>query len=229
MKTVIKADVAWMSCVGVPGVFPYARGNYFTNSEGFYFTNLWAENLKHAINSGMINDGLIEVELFKDSSNYGYAYVTDPRVPSEALHAPYFCGIAHSVEIVRMHHKIEPGTCLCEVDNYKLTGFRSGDMHGLHSRFCHECGAEFVIQQPRRDGVYRVQLLNTSGFPKWVPAWYSNGKFSNLQCMSAIDDEVILKVGINRISEFGSVDDQTNSIPLADFNYSGLISKDTQC
>lgn len=108
-KTLIDAKIGSMSLVGVRGQYPFARGNYCSNTQGIYFCNIWAENLVHVCNVlGLLPDGKIEVMLFKDDTktNYVYAYVIDERVPKEALHAPYFCGIKESDEVIRYHEEI---------------------------------------------------------------------------------------------------------------------------
>ncbi|MCY9865093.1 hypothetical protein OTK49_21475 [Vibrio coralliirubri] len=224
VRAFVEAKAHVISTCGVRGEFPFERGNYFTSSEKYYFVNLWYENLKHLLDNGYLEDGKIEVLLFKhlDVDKFGYAYVVDERVPKEALHEPYFCGIRTNVEIIRMHHKVPDDKCLCEVDEYKLLTTSGRDDKGLDRLWCCQCDTRFEMQMQRRDGVYRVQLEEDS-LRTWVLAWQEGGEFKRIPCMTAIEDSSIVKIDVERIYNTGTGEQQGNSIPLDKFRFTGLI------
>lgn len=225
-KALIKSQIGMMSCVGFSGSYPFKRGNYCSNIEHVYFTNIWGENLTHLINLGTLPDGKIEVLLFKDDSGReSYAYVIDERIPKEALHAPYFCGIKTSVEVLKYHHNIDSDTCLHEVDDYKHCQTIAVNNEGNSWMSCPECETVFNIQKPRANGVYRVQIKSDDGWRtgKWALAWYESGFFRNLPLMDVIRPETILKVDTERVSAIPSIKGQQTAIPLEEFTWSGLI------
>ncbi|AGN30287.1 hypothetical protein VPFG_00288 [Vibrio phage nt-1] len=226
-KTKITARVGMMSLVGVSGSFPYARGNYCSNTQGYYFVNLWAENLEHLINNGYLPDGQIEVLLFRDNKqqDYRYAYVIDERVPKEALHAPYFCGIATSVEVMRYHYQTPDDKCLCDTDDYSVLSAHSWDNKGRSVRHCPQCDTRFTIQTKRRNDVYRVQMFSEFSRGEWNLLYYKDGVFYTIPGNEPVAEEDIIKVDRTAVCTFGSGDDQRGAISLADFNFSGLIEK----
>ncbi len=231
-KAFIKADVGSMSMICVHGEFPYSHGNYCSNSEGFYFTNIWAENLEHVLASGALPDGKVEVMLFRDDTDTrdAYALVIDERVPKEALHSPYFCGIRTSVEVLRYAHNIADDVCLCEVDNLKHVGTNRYSRSGLKTGRCYQCGDEFTIQSKRSTGLYRLKRqlpVNEFGYipEAWCLAWHEDGVFKTIPDLEIIPHDVIVTVDIDKVGEFGSVKAQKEAIPLKDFIFSGLVSK----
>lgn len=227
VKTLIKANAHWISACGFNGTFPFKRGNYFSNSQEYYFVNLWYENLQHLLDNGYLDDGKIEVLLFKQdgSDKFECAYVIDERVPKEALHAPYFCGIKPNVEIVRMHHNVPDDKCLCEVNDYGLTSSGGGDNKGLSYKWCPQCETRFEIQTQRAKGVYRIQLSEGDHWGMWVLAWQEDGEFKRLPCMTIIDDSEIIKIDVDRIHNSGSGAQQGNAVSLDKFRFTGLIKK----
>lgn len=226
-KIKIDAKVGMMSLVGVSGSFPYAHGNYCSNTQGYYFVNLWAENLEHLVANGYLPDGQIEVLLFRDNKqqNYRYAYVIDECVPKEAIHAPYFCGIATSVEIMRYHYQTPDDKCLCHTEDYRILSMRSQDNKGRSVRHCPECDTRYTIQMPRRDAIFRVQTFTEDGWGRWKLLYHTGGVFYTIPGNEPFPAEDIIKVDRTPVNEFGSGDDQQGAISLADFNFSGVVEK----
>lgn len=141
-QVMIKSAVGMMSCVAISGSFPFSHGNYCSNIESYYFTNIWAENLQHLIRMGIIDDK-IEVLLFDET----YAYVIDERVPKEALHAPYFCGIKESIEVLRHHYDVDDEQCLCASrDTNILDPVYSTRLDSIRKYTCPECKNILEIQ-----------------------------------------------------------------------------------
>lgn len=223
-RTYVSAKAHTISLCGVNGEFPFKFGNYFSNAEDYYFVNLWYENLEYLLDNGIIDDGKIEALLFKyaDSDSYVYAYVIDERVPKEALHAPYFCGIKTSVEIVRMHHKVPDDKCLCEVDDYNLTSKNGWDNKGMARYTCPQCKTYFEVQRKRKSGVYRVKTENCKGDYDWVLAWFDGDVFKAIPDMTTIDSEVIVVIDDTRVNEFGTIDNQRTALPMDKFMFTGL-------
>ncbi|QIW90612.1 UNVERIFIED_ORG: hypothetical protein GCAPEGMB_00265 [Vibrio phage V07] len=226
-KAKITAQVGMMSLCGVSGSFPFSHGNYCSNTQGYYFVNLWAENLKHLVANDYLPDGQIEVLLFRDNKrqNYVYAYVIDERVPKEALHAPYFCGIATSVEIMRYHHQTPDDKCLCYSEDYRLLSMRSQDMKGRSVRHCPECDTRYTIQLPRRNDVFRVQTFSEDGWHKWNLFYHKDGVFYTIPENEPVPAEDIIKVDAKPVNNFGTGEEQQAAISLEEFNFSGVVEK----
>ncbi|CAM0010155.1 hypothetical protein VPHK567_0280 [Vibrio phage K567] len=230
-RAFIEAGIGGMSLVGVHGEYPYGHGNYCTNTQGYYFTNIWAENLEHVRDVlNLLPDGKIEVLLFRGESktNYVYAYVIDERVPKEALHAPYFCGIKTNTDIIRHHYDIPDDKCLCDFDDLKLLSFRSSNNKGRIKASCYECDTVFEFQRVRATGVYRVQKATDDGWNRWVLAWFDDGTFRQLPDMVELFPSDIIKVDVERVHEFGSGAEQSGAVAVDDFLFNGIVSKDVK-
>lgn len=226
-KIKISSAIGCSSLVGVSGKFPFAHGNYCTNSEGYYFVNMWAENIRHLQATGQIDDE-IEVILFKsvDRTRYAYAYVVDERVPKEAIHSPYFCGIHTSVEILRWHNEVADGTCLCEVNELELCTLSSRDFKNQGGVTCPECNTSYRVQKQRPVGVYRLQLFNEKSYlPDWKLSYFDGENFFSIPANEQYAEDDIIKIDTNKINEFGNGPQQSNAIPLEEFKWTGVLEK----
>lgn len=92
MYSVVKlpAVVGWKSLVGVGKIRPCVWGNYFSLHGKDARTsprvvNMWAENMTHLVDTGVLEDGMIEGKLFSYTDRHWFV-VTDPRVPLEYLY-----------------------------------------------------------------------------------------------------------------------------------------------
>lgn len=145
----ISTQVGMMSCVGIGGEFPYKRGNYCSVGKGgceFYLCNLWAENLEHLVETGVL-DGKMDALIFDDEGRKT-ALIVDKRIPEGVLHKPYFCGIRTNVDVLRHYYEIPDDTCVCEHDvnlvswncfSYKPIKTKSGK--------CPQCGTDYKVHQ----------------------------------------------------------------------------------
>lgn len=90
----INATVGSQSLVCIGSKLPVSKGNYFSTRDDINIVNMWAENLKHLIQTGVINDGIMAVTLYTLRGTK-WAVVTDNRVPKDYLHSvsPCFTGI----------------------------------------------------------------------------------------------------------------------------------------
>lgn len=61
---------------------PYDHANYFSDTDGYHYLNIWAENLQHLETIGIPQP--YEVALFSDGEHQ-WAVVTDERIPKEYL------------------------------------------------------------------------------------------------------------------------------------------------
>ena len=225
-KMIINANVGMMSCAGISGKFPYTWGNYCSNVDGIYFVNLWAENLQHMLINNILADGKVEVILFEENG-CKYAYAIDERIPEEAIHAPYFCGIKTCLAVLRYHSQVPDDKCVCD---YGHTNTSSTNAKGLVTSICPECRTVFTVQKARK-GCFRLLIKLTEddpgGWPysKWVLAWYEDGVFSEIPSANVIDHSEIIKVDVNRVNEFGGIEDQQGAIAVDDFIFEGVVSK----
>jgi len=87
----IEASVGMHSLVGIHGDPPYGHGNYFSFSSGPRCVNMWAENMNHLIETGVIDEE-IEVELWR-TNDKEWAVVVDDRAPDDYVEeSPCFTG-----------------------------------------------------------------------------------------------------------------------------------------
>lgn len=133
----ISSRIGSKSLCGVSGEFPYKRGNYCSNVDGFYFVNLWAENIEYMVWNGMINHEVRARVFYKDGRKY--ALVEDSRISDDVYHEPYFCGIKTNTDIIRFYNKIPDEQCICDFGHIGWSSW----IDSVKSGKCHECGTSF--------------------------------------------------------------------------------------
>lgn len=84
------ARVGGQSLIGVDRKRPTSWGNYFwLSNKGPRVVNMWAENMKYLVETGVLFDEMIEGVLFSNGPDWEYQkwfVVDDARVPEEYLY-----------------------------------------------------------------------------------------------------------------------------------------------
>lgn len=81
-KRLIEAKVRGQSLIAVMSKRPVEWGNYFNMSEGNVI-NMWSENLQYLVDTGILNDGMVECFVYTLAEKTRYVLITDNRVPIE--------------------------------------------------------------------------------------------------------------------------------------------------
>lgn len=82
----IDAKVTGQSLIGTGRERPVSWGNYFEVQEGRVM-NMWAENLEHLVDTGVLQDGKVEVNIYTDiDKERSWVLVIDERVPVDYLY-----------------------------------------------------------------------------------------------------------------------------------------------
>ncbi|AUR85977.1 hypothetical protein NVP1081O_242 [Vibrio phage 1.081.O._10N.286.52.C2] len=225
-KVKISALVGMMSMVGINGQFPFTSGNYCSNVHDVYFSNIWAENLMHLTSTGVIDDGLIEVLLFTEKGG-DYAYVIDERVPKEAIHEPYFCGIAQSTQILRYHYGLPEDECVCE------HGFAQGGSFDHKTRWvtkrCGECG-QHITSKWAAKGVFHANVrTHIDGFSNSYTMWkivrVIDNVFTDVMTDEVIEHSDIVSIVQIEISSIPRLEEQRSAISIENFTYVGEVKR----
>ena len=145
-KMMINTAIGRSSLCGVSGKFPFKRGNYCSNVDGMYVSNMWYENIKHLVDTNVIDSEMLALVFTEHGMKY--AYIIDPRIPKEALNKPYFCGIKTSVKVLRHHYDVPEDKCVCEhvPETISWTSFGYDEKNNKctsKTGICNECNSKY--------------------------------------------------------------------------------------
>lgn len=88
----IEAKVGMQSLIGAFGKPPLSWGNYFSFHEGPRCANMWTENLKAAVETGMLSNVMVQCAVWSQPdpnpsrTPNEFAIVIDERIPKEWLY-----------------------------------------------------------------------------------------------------------------------------------------------